>query len=182
MPLRSIRGGTWIRVLTMTLLSAAMAQAWNIVGVLTSTDPHSDTPRSSASALTLAHGAAAGVQHVRPWLGMLAGSGLRRPRGVRCRDPRHAAARTWLRAGDARLWRGDSGELPMLNIADRSGPGGLQCRSSPPNSAASGSSGFVHMPISRSAALVVVTTELRGHREQHRNGLSIHKPNRTQKS
>jgi branched-chain amino acid transport system permease protein len=66
--------GYWIRVLTLTLLFAAMAQAWNIVGGL-------------ANRISLGHAAFFGIGAytstvlllkfgVSPWLGMLAGGAL----------------------------------------------------------------------------------------------------------
>jgi branched-chain amino acid transport system permease protein len=66
--------GYWIRVLTITLLFAAMAQAWNIVGGL-------------ANQISLGHAAFFGIGAytstvllvkfgISPWLGMLAGSAL----------------------------------------------------------------------------------------------------------
>jgi branched-chain amino acid transport system permease protein len=66
--------GYWIRVLTITLLFAAMAQAWNIVGGL-------------ANQISLGHAAFFGIGAytstvllvkfgISPWLGMLAGGAL----------------------------------------------------------------------------------------------------------
>jgi branched-chain amino acid transport system permease protein len=66
--------GYWIRVLTLTLLFAAMAQAWNIVGGL-------------ANQMSLGHAAFFGIGAytstvlllkfgLSPWLGMLAGGAL----------------------------------------------------------------------------------------------------------
>lgn len=66
--------GYWIRVLTFTLLFAAMAQAWNIVGGL-------------ANQISLGHAAFFGIGAytstvlllkfgISPWLGMLAGGAL----------------------------------------------------------------------------------------------------------
>ena len=66
--------GYWIRVLTFTLLFAAMAQAWNIVGGL-------------ANQTSLGHAAFFGIGAytstvlllkfgISPWLGMLAGGAL----------------------------------------------------------------------------------------------------------
>ncbi len=66
--------GYWIRVLTLTLLFAAMAQAWNIVGGL-------------ANQTSLGHAAFFGIGAytstvlllkfgISPWLGMLAGGAL----------------------------------------------------------------------------------------------------------
>ena len=66
--------GYWIRVLAITLLFAAMAQAWNIVGGL-------------ANQISLGHAAFFGIGAytstvlllkfgISPWLGMLAGGAL----------------------------------------------------------------------------------------------------------
>lgn len=74
MPLLFDPRGYWIRVLTFTLLFAAMAQAWNIVGGL-------------ANQTSLGHAAFFGIGAytstvlllkfgVSPWLGMLAGGAL----------------------------------------------------------------------------------------------------------
>ena len=64
------------------------------------------------------HGAAAQVRH-QPVARHARWRRTRRPRGVRCRDPHHAAARPLFRAGDARLWRGDAGDCQCLDVADR---------------------------------------------------------------
>jgi branched-chain amino acid transport system permease protein len=74
LPLALDARGYWIRVLTFTLLFAAMAQAWNIVGGL-------------ANQLSLGHAAFFGIGaytstillvkfSITPWLGMLAGGAL----------------------------------------------------------------------------------------------------------
>jgi len=74
LPLALDARGYWIRVLTFTLLFAAMAQAWNIVGGL-------------ANQLSLGHAAFFGIGAytssillvkfgITPWLGMLAGGAL----------------------------------------------------------------------------------------------------------
>lgn len=74
LPLALDARGYWIRVLTLTLLFAAMAQAWNIVGGL-------------ANQLSLGHAAFFGIGAytstillvkfgITPWLGMLAGGAL----------------------------------------------------------------------------------------------------------
>jgi len=73
-PLFMDPGGYWIRVLAFTLLFAAMAQAWNIVGGL-------------ANQISLGHAAFFGIGAytstillvhfgLSPWLGMLAGAAL----------------------------------------------------------------------------------------------------------
>jgi branched-chain amino acid transport system permease protein len=74
LPLLLDARGYWIRVLTLTLLFAAMAQAWNIVGGL-------------ANQMSLGHAAFFGIGAytstvlllkfgISPWLGMLAGGAL----------------------------------------------------------------------------------------------------------
>jgi branched-chain amino acid transport system permease protein len=74
LPLALDARGYWIRVLTFTLLFAAMAQVWNIVGGL-------------ANQLSLGHAAFFGIGAytstillvkfgITPWLGMLAGGAL----------------------------------------------------------------------------------------------------------
>jgi branched-chain amino acid transport system permease protein len=74
LPLAFDARGYWIRVLSFTLLFAAMAQAWNIVGGL-------------ANQLSLGHAAFFGIGaytstillvkfSITPWLGMLAGGAL----------------------------------------------------------------------------------------------------------
>jgi len=74
LPLALDARGYWIRVLSFTLLFAAMAQAWNIVGGL-------------ANQLSLGHAAFFGIGaytstillvkfSITPWLGMLAGGAL----------------------------------------------------------------------------------------------------------
>jgi branched-chain amino acid transport system permease protein len=74
LPLALDARGYWIRVLTFTLLFAAMAQAWNIVGGL-------------ANQLSLGHAAFFGIGAytstillvkfgITPWLGMMAGGAL----------------------------------------------------------------------------------------------------------
>jgi branched-chain amino acid transport system permease protein len=74
LPLLLDARGYWIRVLTLTLLFAAMAQAWNIVGGL-------------ANQMSLGHAAFFGIGAytstvlllkfgLSPWLGMLAGGAL----------------------------------------------------------------------------------------------------------
>jgi branched-chain amino acid transport system permease protein len=74
LPLALDPRGYWIRVLTITLLFAAMAQAWNIVGGL-------------ANQISLGHAAFLGIGAytstvlllkfgISPWLGMLAGCAL----------------------------------------------------------------------------------------------------------
>ena len=120
--------GYWIRVLTLTLLFAAMAQAWNIVGGL-------------ANQVSLGHAAFFGIgaytstillvtYGLSPWIGLGDRRRARQLRGIGNCRPDHAPARPLFRACYARLRRGHAGCREHLGLADRR-PGG-HLRSVPP--------------------------------------------------